>query len=323
MANEDKNEAQEQPQDKKQKKSKDTAKEMPFLDHLEELRGRILWSLGSVVLFMVVAFPFSGIILDLLTLPNDKLGNASKLIFLKPTGMIMVRMELALVVGIIVSLPILFYHFWSFVAPGLLPRERKYILPAIAYTIGCFLAGTAFSYFIMIPTVLPFLYAMGTETIEATINITEYISFVLRLILVSGVIFELPVMSFFLSRVGILSPEFLRKYRRYGIVLIVIIGAVVTPPDVVSQIMMAIPLIFLYEVSIWVSHVGYRKKQESDEEWEMEYGDRPSPPSEKFSASGEDIKEEKSDPDESEKKATEPTPDSDPEIREDDDLNMD
>lgn len=247
---------------------------MPFLDHLEELRWRILKSLGSVFLFTVAAFPFTGALLNLLTLPNDRLDEPAKLIFLKPTGMLVVRMEVALVVGIIISLPVLFYQFWQFVAPGLLPKEKKYFLPALLYTTFCFLLGTGFAYFILIPTVLPFLFAMGTETIEATINITEYMSFVLRLILVAGLIFQLPVLSFFLSRVGVLTPAFLKKYRRYGIILVFVFSAVVTPPDPMSQLLMAFPLLFLYQISIWVSKLGYSKKKASDAAWEAEL-DRP------------------------------------------------
>lgn len=244
---------------------------MPFLDHLEELRWRILKSLGSVFVFTAVAFPFTGKLLDILTFPNDRLTQPAELIFLKPTGMLVVRIQVALAVGVIASLPVLFYQFWMFVAPGLMPREKKHFLPALFFTTGCFLAGSAFAYVILIPTVLPFLFSMGTETIEATININDYMSFVLRLILVAGMIFELPVLSFYLSRVGLLSPEFLRKYRRYGIVLTFIFSALVTPPDPMSQILMAVPLLLLYQVSIWVSWLGFRKKKASDQAWEDEF----------------------------------------------------
>jgi sec-independent protein translocase protein TatC len=258
---------------KPDKNKKTTHKEMPFLDHLEELRWRILRSLGSVFFFTIAAFPLTGFFLDFLTLPNTHLDEPAKLIFLKPTGMLMVRMEVALVTGIIISLPVIFYQLWQFMAPGLLPTEKKFIFPSIIFTTFCFLAGSVFAYKILIPTVLPFLFSMGTDTIDATINITEYISFVLRLILLSGLIFELPVLSFSLSRVGILTPSFMRKYRRYGIVLVFILSALITPPDPMSQILMAFPLIFLYEVSIWVSYIGYRKKKKSDSEWEEKFND--------------------------------------------------
>ena len=256
---------------KKEKKTSADRKEMPFLDHLEELRWRILKSLGSVFVFTAIAFPFTGKLLDFLTFPNDRLAQPAELIFLKPTGMLVVRIQVALSVGIIASLPVLFYQFWMFVAPGLMPKEKKHFMPALFFTTGCFLTGAAFAYFILIPTVLPFLFAMGTETIEATININDYMSFVLRLILVAGLIFELPVLSFYLSRVGLISPVILKKYRRYGIVLTFIFSALVTPPDPMSQVLMAVPLLLLYQVSIWVSWLGFRKKKASDQAWEDEF----------------------------------------------------
>lgn len=251
---------------KKSAKIKNNTREMPFLDHLEEFRWRVLKSLAAVVLFTVVSFPFSGFMLRILTLPNTTLEKPARLIFLKPTGMLMVRMEIALAVGIIGAIPVLFYQGWQFIAPGLLPRERKFFFPALFLTTICFLTGTGFAYFILIPTVLPFLFSMGTDAIEPTINITEYMSFALRLILVSGLIFELPILAFFLSRTGILNPGFLRRYRRYGIVIVFVFSALVTPPDPMSQLLMAFPLIVLYEISIWVSVAGYRMKRKRDSE---------------------------------------------------------
>jgi len=193
--------------DKKTKKRRTNRKEMPFLDHLEELRWRILKSLGSVILFTIITFPFTGALLTFLTYPNTRLKEPAELIFLKPTGMLMVRLEIAVVVGIIASLPVIFYQFWQFISPGLLPKERRYFLPALFFTTFCFLSGTAFAYFILIPTVLPFLFSMGTEVIKPTINITEYMSFALRLILISGLIFELPILSFILSVTGLVQPK--------------------------------------------------------------------------------------------------------------------
>ncbi len=243
-------------------------KEMPFLEHLEELRWRILKSLISIILFTFVASPFTESILRLLTLPNDHLKHPAKLIFLKPTGMFMIRMEVAMAGGIIISFPIIFYQFWQFVSPGLLAKEKKYFLPTLFFTSFCFILGAVFCYTVLIPVILPFLFSMGTETIEAAININDYMSFVLRLIVASGLIFELPILSFFLSRIGIITPTFLRKYRRHSIVLIFIFAAVITPPDPFSQTLLAIPLLFLYEISIWVSVIGYRKKKVSDNAFE-------------------------------------------------------
>jgi sec-independent protein translocase protein TatC len=240
------------------KEKKHDPKEMPFLDHLEELRWRILKSLGAILLFTLIAFPFSAHLLNILTRPNDVLRNPAEIIFLKPTGALIVRMEASLVTGVIVSAVFIFYQMWQFIAPGLLPNEKKYFWPGMLSTILCFASGIAFSYFILIPTVLPILYSMGTETISAKINLNDYIGFVLRLILVCGLIFELPVISYLFTRIGLLTPAFLRKYRRYGIVTIFILAALLTPPDPASQIMMALPLILLYEISIIVSVIALR-----------------------------------------------------------------
>ncbi|MCK5145921.1 twin-arginine translocase subunit TatC [bacterium] len=257
-----------------EKTTKSTKNEMPFLEHLEELRWRILKSLGSVVLFMVVTFPFTGAILKILTMPNDHLADPANLLFLKPTGMLTVRIEIAIAVGIVISLPVIFYQFWQFVSPGLHSSERNFVFPSIFLTTFCFLLGSAFSYFIIIPTVLPFLFGMGTETISAEININYYMSFVLRLILVAGLVFELPVISLLLSNLGILKPQFMRKYRRYGIVITFIFSAIVTPPDPMSQMLMALPLLVLYEISIFVAMYGYSRKKARDAKWDDEYGEK-------------------------------------------------
>ncbi len=246
-------------------KKADDPKEMPFLDHLEELRWRILKSLGAIILFTVIAFPFSEKLLNILTHPNDQLKTPAEIIFLKPTGALVVRMEASLVAGIILASVFVFYQLWQFVAPGLLPKERKYFWPAMLTTIFCFSTGILFAYYVLVPTVLPLLYSMGTETITAKINLNDYIGFVLRLILVCGLIFELPIIAYLLTRIGLLRPSFLRKYRRYGIVLIFIFAALITPPDPASQIMMAVPLLMLYEISIWVSVIAYRKRVKESE----------------------------------------------------------
>ena len=236
---------------------------MSFLEHLEELRRRILLSLAVAIVFTIGAFPFSGLLLNLLTLPNDILNTPAKLIFLKPAGMLVVRMEIALAAGIIIALPFLLYQFWMFVSPGLLQTERKFFIPTMFFTTFCFLSGAFFAYRILIPIVLPFLFSMGTESIEANINITEYISFVLRLIILSGLIFELPVLSFFLARIGILTPSFMRKYRKYGIILVFIFAAVITPPDPMSQLLLAFPVLFLYEISILIARLAQKNRNKS------------------------------------------------------------
>ena len=235
-------------------------KEMPFLEHLEELRWRIIKSVIAVVVFMIASVPLSGWFLRILTLPNANLKNPSELIFLKPTGMLMVRMEIALFAGLILAGPIIFYQLWKFIAPGLHENERRFMLPSLFWSTFCFLSGIAFAYFVIIPNILPFLFNMSTDAIAPKININDYLSFILRLILVSGLIFELPVISFLLSRIGLLTSAFMKKYRRYAIVIFFIVSALLTPPDPLSQVLMAFPLILLYEISIWITKIGEGKQ---------------------------------------------------------------
>ncbi|HDI51708.1 twin-arginine translocase subunit TatC [candidate division KSB1 bacterium] len=245
---------------KKRRKNKSNRCEMTFLEHLEELRWRLIKCIITIVVTMIGSFPFSKYILHILTLPNNRLITPAKLIFLKPTGMLMVRVTIALVTGLIISSPVILYQLWKFISPGLLESEKRYIWPVIFFSTLCFLVGVVFSYFVMIPFILPFLYSLATENIEPTLNISEYIGFVTRLILVTGLIFELPTLSFFFTRVGILTPRILRRYRRYAVVLTFIAAAILTPPDPVSQLLLAGPLLLLYEISVLVSALAQRAR---------------------------------------------------------------
>jgi sec-independent protein translocase protein TatC len=253
----------------KKNNTDETKKEMPFLEHLEELRQRILKSLAALIIFSCASFAATTRLLDFLTYPNSHLSKPAKLIFLKPTAMLMLRMEIALAAGLIASLPVIIYQLWQFISPGLLPGERKYVIPVILLTCFCFLLGGSFAYFVMIPVVLPFLFSLGTTAIEANINISDYMSFVLRLILATGLVFELPVVAFFLARLGLVTPTFLRKSRKYAIVIIFVVAAIITPtPDPVNQTILAVPLMLLYEISIWVTVLAYKKRQEAEKETE-------------------------------------------------------
>jgi sec-independent protein translocase protein TatC len=163
-------------------------------------------------------------------------------------------METILVSGIIISMPYTIYCIWKFVAPGLLLKERQYISRIVAFTSFCFFSGIAFGYFILLPITLKFFSTFGTEHIDLNIALDQYISFMLALLLGSGLVFELPMISYFLSKMGVLTPAFMRKYRRHAIVLILIVSAIITPtPDMITQVMLAMPMLLLYEISIFVS----------------------------------------------------------------------
>ncbi len=250
----------------KQKKTKAVdEKKMPFLEHLEELRWTLLRSLLAIFVGAVVCFIFSKQIVDFLRWPAPA---DLKLIYLSPTEGFMIYIKVALFSGLVVALPYVSYEFWKFVVPGLLEKERKLVPPIVFFTVFCFALGGAFAYMIIIRYALKFLLGFQTEYLAATIAIGKYLGFVVTLILVFGVVFELPVLSFFLSKVGLLTPDFLRSKRRYGIVTIFILAAFLTPPDIMTQLMLAGPLIILYEVSVWVSAAVVRKKVEKEEEEE-------------------------------------------------------
>ena len=245
------------------KRTEINEKEMPFLDHLEELRWRLLKSVISVFIMMVVCFYFSDFILELLLLPGKQLDTPVPLQVLKVQTVFIIKLEIALFAGIVFSLPVIFYQFWQFLAPGLVAKERK-ILPLIVFaSVLCFLLGGFFAYFIIIPYALDFFLGLAPADIENKIALDFYIGFLLRLIVVFGVVFELPMLSMILSKIGILTPAFMRKYRKYALVGAFILGAILTPPDPTTQIFLALPIIILYEISIFIAHIFSSKPTSS------------------------------------------------------------
>lgn len=243
------------------KKSVNKEKKMPFLDHLEELRWTIMRSLVSVVITSIACYIFSKQIVDFLRQPAPE---DFQLIYLSPTEGFMIYIKVSIYAGFVVAIPYIAFQLWQFIVPGLLEKERKYVPHIAFFTTVCFLAGAAFAYYLIVPFGLKFLLAFQTDYLSATIAIGKYLGFVVTLILVFGVVFELPVLAFFLSYIGLLTPEFLIKYRRYGIVIIFIAAALLTPPDVFTQVMLAGPLLILYEVSILVTKMVRKKKQEEE-----------------------------------------------------------
>jgi sec-independent protein translocase protein TatC len=173
-----------------------------------------------------------------------------------------IKLEIALIFGIVLALPVIFYQIYAFVAPGLLRSERKYVWPVIIFATLSFIAGAAFAYFLIVPLALDFFLSLAPPSVTNNIALDFFFGFVARLVLVFGVVFELPVVSLFLTKIGLLSPRFLKKYRRHAIVVMFILAAVLTPPDPTTQIMLAIPLLALYEATIWISYFFYKKKDE-------------------------------------------------------------
>ena len=170
-------------------------------------------------------------------------------------------MQVAFIAGIIVSIPNLFLQIWKFIGPGLYRSERKYGALIVIFTTFCFASGASFSYFVILPAAFKFFVSFGTTQIENTISIEEYLNFTINLMLGAGLVFELPMVSFFLSRLGILTPKFMRKYWRHAVVIIFVFAAFLSPgTDPVSMVLLAIPLVGLYEISIWISRFSRKKE---------------------------------------------------------------
>ena len=233
--------------------------EMSFLDHIEELRWRIIYSLIGIVIFTIVAWVFINPLIEIVLLKPARDAHAS-LQNLRPFGQLFLYFQVAIIIGIVASIPNIFYQLWKFIAPALKKSERKYILRIVFFSTFCFLAGIAFAYFVMLPMAMKFAAQFGTEEIKNEFAIDEYMSIIISIMLSAGVVFELPMVSFFLSKLGILSPKFMRKYRRHAIVIIMVLAAILTPgTDPVSQIILAVPLVLLYEISIFISKISYKK----------------------------------------------------------------
>jgi sec-independent protein translocase protein TatC len=183
------------------------------------------------------------------------------LINLRPFGQIFLYMQVAIFGGIIASIPNTLLQLWLFIAPGLYRRERRFARWIVVFTSFCFIAGVAFAYFVILPAAFAFFNAFGTQQIQNNISIDEYFGFILNLMLGAGLVFELPMLSFFLSRIGLLTPRFMRKYWRHAFVLILLAAAIITPtPDPYNMMLLALPMVGLYEISIWISKISQRKR---------------------------------------------------------------
>ena len=240
-------------------KVNESGSEMSFLEHLEELRWRIIYSIIGIIIGAIVCWIFIDTLVDVILLKPARDSGAA-LQNLKPFGQLFLYMQIAIIGGMILSIPNLFYQLWKFIAPALRKNERKYILAIVMYSSACFLIGIAFAYFVMLPLTLKFAAHFGSQDIVNQFAIDEYMSIIISVMLAAGLIFELPMVSFFLTKLGILTPQFMKKYRKHSIVIIMIAAALLTPgTDPVSQIILAVPLVLLYEISILISKLSLKK----------------------------------------------------------------
>ena len=223
---------------------------MTFIDHLEELRWRIIKSLIGILLGSAIIFFFIDEIFQILLYPTTLLDSPPTLQVLKVHGMFMIKWGIAFIGGLILGIPVITFQLWKFIAPGLLKNERKYAFPIVLFSFISFIAGVLFAYFIIIPFSLNFFSSMGYVDVENNFSINYYFSYILWLIFSSGLLFQLPVLVVIFTLIGILTPPFMRHYRRHSFITILILSALITPPDPISLLMMSLPLILLYELSI-------------------------------------------------------------------------
>ncbi len=228
--------------------------QMSLREHLIELRGRLLRCVMAMLVGFIAMFYFAPFLRDLMLAPlKQVLPPGGTVTFINLTEPFMVDMRIALVAGIFAVSPYIFYQVWAFIAPGLYASERKYVVPVALCSAFFFIAGGAFCYFVAFRFAFSFLAWYGGESLKASITLANQFDLSLRLLLAFGCIFEMPLFSFFLARLGIVTAKRMRAWRKYAILVNFIVAAVITPPDIYSQLLMAIPLLLLYEFSILVA----------------------------------------------------------------------
>lgn len=238
--------------------------EMSFFDHLEDMRKRIIYSVISVLIGCIIAGIFINFLMDYILLQPAASANLN-LQNLKPFGLPFLYFKVIFVIGFIIGFPLVLYQLWKFIEPGLYDTEKKWASKITAFTSFCFMGGVFFAYFVMLPSMLDFAASFGTKDIRNDIDVNQYFSFITMIMLAAGLLFEMPVVSFILARVGIISPKLMRRYWRHAIIGILILAAVLTPtPDPVSQLIFAAPLFLLYEISIIVARIGQKKQDATD-----------------------------------------------------------
>jgi sec-independent protein translocase protein TatC len=238
---------------------------MSFFEHLNELRKRLVYSAIAMLLGTFVAFTVSQRVFGYIARPMQQAlrhaGLEDKLVYTSPTGVVNLLITLSLYLGLVLALPVVFYQLWQFIAPGLYRHERRGVLGFVLASTGLFLCGVAFGYFILLPYVLKFLIGFQGP-FKPLISINEYFDLILMILLGLGVVFEMPILVFFLTLFGIVTPQFLWKNFRYAMLIITVIAAIVTPtPDALTMLVFMSPMVLLYFVSIGVSYLVVRKKR--------------------------------------------------------------
>ncbi len=237
---------------------------MPLTEHLRELRTRLIRSIIAFLLAAGVSFYFSRQVFEILKYPVAKSYPEVELITLSPTEPLFILIKIALTVGLILASPVILFELWRFVEPALYPNEKKLFLPLLLSSVFLFVLGGFFGYFVVLPMALKFLLGLGFSQLAATpyLSVNLYISFVLKMLIAFGIAFEMPIFLYMLQRAGVVTEEQLKKFRRYFIVVAFLVGALIAP-DVATQVLMAIPLLVLYEISILLGKMARRGREKS------------------------------------------------------------
>lgn len=233
-------------------------KQMGFLDHLQELRVTLFWVLGIVIVATVGTWFFSQHIIDLLLKPAQEAGQQT-LYFQDPMGGFMLRLKASLVVGVLVGFPLILHRTYMFVLPGLLPREKRIVTPLLFSATALFYTGVLFCFLVLLPLVIRFAMSFATEAMQPWLTVDAYFSMAARLCLAFGLLFELPMVVFALSWARVVHPRTLLKGWRYALVSILVVSAILTPPDVISQVLLAGPVMLLYLGSVVISMIVRRR----------------------------------------------------------------
>ena len=235
--------------------------------HIADLRKRLVISSITVVIMFFACFSFYEPILEWMMAPvKHALPTVTSMIAVEIQETFFTAMKVAFFGGFIISLPVIFWQLWLFLAPGLYDHEKKLVVPFVFFATLMFLLGASFAYYIVVPVGFDFLIAFGNSVVSVLPSIGKYVGFFTKLLIGFGIAFELPVITFFLAKIGLVNDQMLKDFFRYAVVLIFIVAAVLTPPDVISQVLMAAPLLILYGVSIYIAKVFNPAQKEEEEE---------------------------------------------------------
>ena len=237
-----------------------TDEKMPFMLHLEELKTRLTRVLIAVGICFIICYFVKEQLFKVLTLPLVAvLPENSSMIFTSLPEAFFTYLKVSFFASIFLASPYILYQIWKFMSPGLYKSEKKYVVPFVTFSTIFFLGGSLFAYYVVFPFGFKFFIGFGNDVIRPMLSLREYLSFTMKLLIAFGVIFELPIFMFFLAKIGMVDSRTLVKKRKYAILLVFVVAALFTPPDIVTQGLMALPLMLLYEISIWVVKMGEKK----------------------------------------------------------------